>query len=170
MKMAGRKDYLLFSRNTLSIVYGLQENAIQRMLDFDHICRREKPSVAAIVNPTRGGWHKCFFGSREILLPMYRTLKQAAEKHPDAEVMVNFASFRSAYPTTKEALETASIRTVAVIAEGVPEKYSKELAALSRKKKKWVIGPATVSSRQGNASRRETSPRSTAIVTTAITP
>jgi succinyl-CoA synthetase alpha subunit len=142
--MAEKKDYLLFSRDTLSIVYGMQENAIQRMLDFDYLCRREKPSVAAIVNPTRGGWHPCFFGSREILIPMYRTLKQAAGKHPDADVMVNFSSFRSAYPTTKEALETETLRTVAVIAEGVPEKYSKELAVLARKKKKWVIGPATV--------------------------
>ena len=58
--------------------------------------------------------------------------------------MVNFASFRSAYPTTKEALETETIRTIAVIAEGVPEKYSRELAVLAKKKKKWVIGPATV--------------------------
>ncbi len=142
--MAEKKDYLLFSRDTLSIVYGMQEDAIRRMLDFDYLCRREKPSVAAVVDPTRGGWHPCFFGNREILIPMYRSLKQAVEKHPDADVMVNFSSFRSAYPTTKEALGTDTIRTVTVIAEGVPEKYSKELAALARKKNKWVIGPATV--------------------------
>ena len=144
MKPTERKDYILFDRNTLAIVYGMQEDAIQRMLDFDYICRREKPSVAAIVNPTRDGWHRCFFGSSEIVIPMYRTLKQAAENHPEADVMVNFASFRSAYPTTKEALETETLRTVAVIAEGVPEKYSRELAHLAKAKKKWIIGPATV--------------------------
>lgn len=144
MKPTERKDYILFDRNTLAIVYGMQEDAIQRMLDFDYICRREKPSVAAIVNPTRDGWHRCFFGSSEIVIPTYRRLKQAAENHPEADVMVNFASFRSAYPTTKEALETETLRTVAVIAEGVPEKYSRELAHLARKKKKWIIGPATV--------------------------
>jgi len=144
MKPTERKDYILFDRNTLAIVYGMQEDAIQRMLDFDYICRREKPSVAAIVNPTRDGWHRCFFGSSEIVIPMYRTLKQAAENHPEADVMVNFASFRSAYPTTREALETETLRTVAVIAEGVPEKYSRELAHLAKAKKKWIIGPATV--------------------------
>jgi ATP-citrate lyase alpha-subunit len=144
MKATERKDYILFDRNTLAIVYGMQEDAIQRMLDFDYICRREKPSVAAIVNPTRDGLHRCFFGSSEMLIPMYRTLKEAVEKHPEADVMVNFASFRSAYSTTKEALETETLRTIAVIAEGVPEKYSRELAHLARAKKKWIIGPATV--------------------------
>ncbi|NWF56230.1 MAG: ATP citrate synthase [Syntrophaceae bacterium] len=138
------KDYLLFARDTRAIVYGMQENAVQRMLDFDYLCRRERPSVAAIVNPTRGGWHQCFFGRGEILIPLYRTLKQTVEKHPDADVLVNFSSFRSAYPTTMEALETDTLRTIAVIAEGVPEKYSKELAILAKKKNKWVIGPATV--------------------------
>ena len=64
----------------MAVVYGMQEDAIQRMLDFDYICRREKPSVAAIVNPTREGWHKCFFGSEEKLIPMYRTLEQVVDK------------------------------------------------------------------------------------------
>ena len=142
--MTARKEYVLFDRNTQAIVYGMQQDAIQRMLDFDYICRREKPSVAAIVNPTRDGWHKCFFGSEETIIPMYRTLDQVVEKHPNADVMVNFASFRSAYATTKEALETTTIRTIAVIAEGIPEQHSRELAILAKKKGKWIIGPATV--------------------------
>ncbi len=142
--MTARKEYLLFDRDTQAVVYGMQEDAIQRMLDFDYLCRREKPSVAAIVNPTREGWHKCFYGSEETLIPMYRTLNQVVERHPNADVMVNFASFRSAYPTTKEALETETLRTIAVIVEGIPEQYSRELAILAKKKGKWIIGPATV--------------------------
>ncbi len=142
--MTAKKENILFDADTQAVVYGLQQGAIQGMLDFDYICRREKPSVAAIVNPTGDGWHKCFYGSEETLIPMYRTLKQVVEKHSNADVMVNFASFRSAYPTTKEALETESIRTIAVIAEGVPEQYARELALLAKKKGKWIIGPATV--------------------------
>jgi succinyl-CoA synthetase alpha subunit len=142
--MAVRKEYILFDRATQAVVYGIQEDAIQRMLDFDYICRREKPSVAAIVNPTRDGWHRCFFGSEETLIPMYRTLDQVVERHPNADVMVNFASFRSAYATTKEALETTTIQTIAVIAEGIPERHSRELAIMAKKKGKWIIGPATV--------------------------
>ena len=142
--MAKKPDYKLFDRDTTAIVFGYQQRAIQRMLDFDYICRREKPSVAAIVNPTREGFHKCFWGTKEILIPMYRTLEEATRNHPDADVMVNFASFRSAYPTTKEALLSKTIRTVAVIAEGVPERRTRELIKIAKEKKKWIIGPATV--------------------------
>jgi len=144
MKVIDKKDYVLFDRETQSIIYGYQQDAIQRMLDFDYICRRDKPSIAAVVNPTRGGWHKCFWGTGEILIPMSRSIKDATEKHPNADVMVSFASFRSAYPTTKEALAIDTLRTIAIIAEGVPERYSKELAAIARQKRKWIIGPATV--------------------------
>jgi len=103
---ANKPEYKLFDKDTRSIVFGFQQNAIQRMLDFDYACRREKPSVACIVNPTREGLHKCFWGTKEIMIPMYKTLAEATTKHKDADVMVNFASFRSAYDTTKEALET----------------------------------------------------------------
>lgn len=134
----------IFSRDTVSIVYGYHVNAIQRMLDFDFACGRKKPSVAAIVNPGSEGWHKAFFGSGEILIPIYRDFSSAAENHPAADVMVNFASFRSAFESTMEALNHPNIRTVAVIAEGVPERRARIIAAAAKKLDKMVIGPATV--------------------------
>jgi len=145
------KDYKLFDKNTQAIIFGYQQRAIQRMLDFDYACGRETPSIAAIVNPTRGGYHKCFWGSKEIILPMYTTIEEASKNHPQADVMVNFASFRSAYPRTKEALEIDNIRTVAIIAEGIPERYTKELIAIAKQKGKWIIGPATVGGIKGGA-------------------
>jgi succinyl-CoA synthetase alpha subunit len=145
------EDYRLFDKNTQSIIFGLQQRAIQGMLDFDYVCERETPSIAAIGNPTRGGYHKCFWGPREITLPIYKTIEEAAKNHPQADVMINFASFRSAYPRTKEALEIDSIRTVAIIAEGIPERYTKELIALAKQKRKWIIGPATVGAIKGGA-------------------
>jgi len=33
------EDYDLFDRNTQAIIYGFQVRAIQRMLDFDYVCR-----------------------------------------------------------------------------------------------------------------------------------
>jgi succinyl-CoA synthetase alpha subunit len=138
------KDYVLFDRRTRAFVYGYQTNAIQRMMDFDFICKRETPSIAAIINPGRAGIHKVFWGTKEIILPMYRTIADAVKAHPDADVMVNFASYRSAFETTMEALEQPSIRTIAVIAEGVPERQSRVMAATARARSKVVIGPATV--------------------------
>lgn len=141
---AAKKDYALFYRNTAAFVYGYQTNAIQRMLDFDYICKRERPSIAAIINPGRGGIHKAFWGTKEIILPMYKTVQEAAKIFPEADVMVNFASHRSAFETTMEALEQPTIRTVAVIAEGVPERQARIMSATARKLGKFIIGPATV--------------------------
>lgn len=41
----------LFSKHTKSIVWGMQTRAVQGMMDFDYVCSREEPSVAAMVYP-----------------------------------------------------------------------------------------------------------------------
>lgn len=134
----------LFTKDTTAIVYGYHVNAIQRMLDFDYACGRKVPSVAAIVNPGSEGVHKVFFGKGEVLLPMYKNFEAAAARHPKADVVVNFASYRSAFESSMEALNHQNIRTVCVIAEGVPERRARILAATAAKLDKMVIGPATV--------------------------
>jgi succinyl-CoA synthetase alpha subunit len=117
------------------------------MIDFDYLCKRETPSVAAVIRPTQGAaisYHKTFWGSKEIVVPVYKTLQMAMKNHPNADVMINFSSFRSAYPTSKEALESETIRTVAIIAEGMPERQSRHLIQIADKNNKKIIGPATV--------------------------
>ena len=137
-------DYTLFNKDTHAIIYNLKASPIQRMLDFDYICKRRTPSVIAVVHPGGSGHHKAFFGTKEILIPIYSQVSDAAHAYPNADVMVNFASFRSAFLSSKEALETKSIRTVAIIAEGMPERDVRILIALAKKSKKILIGPATV--------------------------
>ncbi|KXK25849.1 MAG: Succinyl-CoA ligase (ADP-forming) subunit alpha [candidate division WS6 bacterium OLB20] len=134
----------LFSTDTQAIFYNEHPLPIQRMLDYDWLCNREKPSIAAIVNPNRSGMHKTFFGSAEILIPVYTTITEAAAAHPDADVMVSFASMRSAYATSLEAIMTKSIRTVAITAEGMPENQTRDLIRASAENDTWLIGPATV--------------------------
>ncbi|MFX0046966.1 MAG: citrate/2-methylcitrate synthase [Candidatus Hermodarchaeota archaeon] len=141
------ESYELFNSDTQAIIYGFQANPVQRMLDFDYICRRKKPSVAAMIRPTQEAaiaYHKVFWGSKEIVIPVYKTLEMALKKHPSADVMINFASFRSAYDTSKEALEADTIRVVVIIAEGVPERQSRHLIKIADDKNKIIIGPATV--------------------------
>ena len=106
-----------------SFIYNNQVNATQRMLDFDYASGRQTPSVAAIINPTGAdSFAKFFFGTREILIPIYKTIEKAAKKHPNVDVMINFASFSSAASSTEEALAIPQIRTIVIIAEGVPER------------------------------------------------
>jgi ATP citrate (pro-S)-lyase len=135
----------LFSKTTQSFIYNNQVNATQRMLDFDYASGRETPSVSAIINPTGSdGYAKFFFGTREILIPVYKTIEKAAKLHPNADVMINFASFRSAAPSTEEALAIPQLRTIVMIAEGVPERRMKLVTAKAKALGKVIIGPATV--------------------------
>ncbi len=134
----------VINEKTQAIIYGRQLKAIQRMLDFDYVSKRETPSVAAIVDPTREGFETVFFGSDEILIPVYKTIEEAVERHSNTTVMINFASYRSAFETTKEALEMKNLKIIAVIAEGIPERKERILRALAKEKGKVIIGPATV--------------------------
>merc|ERR550514_962147 len=69
---------------------------------------------------------------------------EAVRKHSDVSVMINFASFRSVYPSTMEALGHPQLRTIAIIAEGVPEIKTRTLIKEAAAKKVQIIGPATV--------------------------
>lgn len=139
-----KRPFDLFHDKTEAIMFGYQQNAIQRMLDFDYACRRKRPSITAVVNPTRGGMHQAFWGNETIMIPIYQTLEEAVSQHPGADVLVNFASRRSAFGVTWEALDYPSIQTVVVIAEGIPEGRTREMNAKARRLKKVIVGPATV--------------------------
>ncbi|HIE34818.1 MAG TPA: ATP citrate synthase, partial [Campylobacterales bacterium] len=94
----------LFTRDTQAIFWNNNRNAIQRMLDYDYIIKREKPSVAAIVAPTSSNkFDKFFFGTEEVMIPIYRSTAEAVAAHPNADVLLNFASFRTAYDVTMDA-------------------------------------------------------------------
>mmetsp|Transcript_31995 Transcript_31995/g.62981 ORF Transcript_31995/g.62981 Transcript_31995/m.62981 type:complete len:1085 (+) Transcript_31995:61-3315(+) len=131
--------------DTTCIVYGLQNRAVQGMLDFDFMCKRKKPSVEAMVFPFSGNHYvKFYWGTEETLMPVYTTTKEASEKHPNASVFVNFASFRSVYETSMDAMGLSTIKTVAIIAEGVPEQQTREIIKTAEAKGIGIIGPATV--------------------------
>lgn len=133
----------LFSNKTTAIFFGLQPRAIQSMLDFDYVCER-KPSIKAIVRPQGSGKHKCFFGDKEIFIPIFKTLKEAMNAFPKTTVLVNFASMRSAFQPSIKAIKSKNIKTIAIIAEGIPERQTRILLSTAKKNKKTIIGPATV--------------------------
>ncbi len=136
--------YELFSPDTTAFIYGNQNRAAQRMLDFDYLSGRKTPSVVGFITPTGSGYHTVFWGTKEIRIPRYKSLAEAMRHHSKADVMVNFASERSCAETTYEALETDQIRTICMIAEGVPQRDIRKISAIAKEKGKWIIGPATV--------------------------
>ena len=132
--------------DTRSIVYGLQTGAVQGMLDFDFMCNRARPSVACMVFPFNGNHYmKLYWGTDEALIPVYTTIAEAVAKHTDATVMINFASFRSVYETVEDTLQFShQIKTIAIIAEGVPESQTRQIIKAAGDKGVGLIGPATV--------------------------
>ncbi|KAI7847714.1 citrate synthase-like protein [Circinella umbellata] len=137
--------YRPFTKKTRAVVYGMQPRAVQGMLDFDFMCKRETPSVACMVYPF-GGSHvqKFYWGTKETLIPVFTSLKEASEKFPEADVVVNFASCRSVFDSTREILTFPQFKTIAIIAEGVPERRARQLLHEAERRKVLVIGPATV--------------------------
>eukprot|EP00004_Rigifila_ramosa_P008257 TRINITY_DN1946_c0_g1_i1.p1 TRINITY_DN1946_c0_g1~~TRINITY_DN1946_c0_g1_i1.p1 ORF type:complete len:1122 (-),score=261.03 TRINITY_DN1946_c0_g1_i1:71-3436(-) len=142
---AAKPSHLLFTSHTRSFVYGMQPRAVQGMLDFDFVCKRKVPSVAAMVYPMSGNhFQKFYFGTSEVLMPVYQTIAQALAKYPEVDTMVNFASSRSVFESMEECFRHPQIRTVAIIAEGVPEAKTRIIIRRAAEKGVTLIGPATV--------------------------
>ena len=72
-------------------------------------------------------------------------MSEAVKKHAEVDILINFASLRSAYDATLEALNLDQFRVISIIAEGIPENKTKQLNKLAREKGVAIIGPATVS-------------------------
>jgi len=136
----------LFSKKTRAIIWGLQTRAVQGMMDFDFVCGREEPSVAAMVYPMAPGDSKqnFYWGHKEVLVPIYKNMSDAMSAFPDVDVVVSFASLRSAYDSALEVLTYPQIRTLAIIAEGIPENFTRRLCKAADAKGVTIIGPATV--------------------------
>ena len=135
----------LFTRDTQAIFWNNNKTAIQRMLDYDYTIKRETPSVAAIVAPTSGNkFEKFFWGGDEIMIPLYKNTTEAKAAQPQADVLLNFGSFRTAYDVTMEALNLGGFKTIMITAEGIPERLARGMNAYARELGVTVIGPATV--------------------------
>ena len=138
--------YQPFTTETRAFIYGMQPRAVQGMLDFDHMCKRKTPSVAAMIYPF-GGSHvqKFYWGDKETLMPVVESVAEAVKKFPEVDTVVNFASFRSVYESTMDIINNfPAIRTIAIIAEGVPERRARQILAAAQEKGVLIIGPATV--------------------------
>ncbi|MCW8953893.1 MAG: ATP citrate synthase [Sulfurimonas sp.] len=135
----------LYTKDTQAIFWNNNKTAIQRMLDYDYTIQRKTPSVAAIVAPTSGNkFEKFFYGPDEVMIPLFKTTADAKAAQPQADVLLNFASFRTAYDVTMEALEIGGFSSIMITAEGIPERLARAMNQTAREQGVIVIGPATV--------------------------
>ena len=145
-RIEGSMDaHSLFNAHTEAIVFGMQIRAVQGMLDFDYMSGRKKPSVSCMVFPFSGNhYQKFYWGNEEVLVPVYEKLSYALKRHTNVDCMNNFSTIRSAFSTSMEALNHPQIRSLAIIAEGIPERQSRMLLKAANQRNVTMIGPATV--------------------------
>lgn len=135
----------LFTKDTQAIFWNNNASAIQRMLDYDYTIKRKTPSVAGIVAPTSSNkFEKFFWGPDEVMIPLYKNTAEAKAAQPQADVLLNFASLRTAYDVTMEALQIGGFKSIMITAEGIPERLARRMNQAARDKNVIVIGPATV--------------------------
>ena len=140
------EDIPTFDKTTQVFVWGLHQKLVQRMLDYDYASGRDKPSVVALLDGNKKGksFMNFFWNDQEILIPVFNNFNDATLDFPQASALINLASFRSAFQVTEDAINQPNINKIIIIAEGIPEKWSRDLFYLSRKKNKLIIGPSTV--------------------------
>ncbi|MBE0490637.1 MAG: ATP citrate synthase [Sulfurospirillum sp.] len=134
----------LFNKDTQAIFWNNNMPAIQRMLDYDFTIQKAKPSIVAIVAPTSNNkFEKLFYGGDEVMIPVFTTLQHARDAFKQADVLVNFGSFRRAYDVSMKALQIGGFKTIMVTAEGIPERLARRMNFEARKIGVTIIGPAT---------------------------
>ena len=131
--------------NTNCIIFGSQFKAAQRMLDFDYLCGKDKPSVVAILDDKISKNKKIplFWGNEVILLNVYNDIDIIIKEHL-FDTVVSFASFRASYDVIMKLLDYYCINKIVIIAEGIPEQFTRKINFKANKLNKLIIGPATV--------------------------
>uniref|UniRef100_H3A1H0 ATP citrate synthase n=1 Tax=Latimeria chalumnae TaxID=7897 RepID=H3A1H0_LATCH len=122
-----------------------QKKIVQNLFNFDFICFPTQPTFLIAVFFFFGDHkQKFYWGHKEILIPVYKNMADAMKKHPEVDVLISFASLRSAYDSTIETMNFPQIHTIAIIAEGIPEALTRKLIKMADEKGVTIIGPATV--------------------------
>lgn len=71
---------------------------------------------------------KFYWGHKEILIPVYKNMSDAMKKHPDVDVLISFASLRSAFDSTMETMQYPQVnappRTICKVLHGLERKIT----------------------------------------------
>jgi len=138
------KNYInMLQPNTKMGIYGGDyQNIAQRIIDFDIISNRNEPSIGYIIDPNLVNKKLLQLYWKDNVIIMIPIFKELPNDNLSVKGIINFASFRSAYSSSISCLKNNNIDWIAIIAEGMPELFSKKL---SREfPNKLILGPSTI--------------------------
>lgn len=65
--------------------------------------------MTLLAPPSGDHKQKFYWGHKEILLPVYKNMADAMRKHPEVDVVISFASLRSAFDSTMEVMQYSQV-------------------------------------------------------------
>jgi ATP citrate (pro-S)-lyase len=124
---------------------GSHPATLQAILDFDFLNGRREPSVKAIVASGRKH-ERYFFGTREVVIPVYESLKRVPAKQKQAiNLFVNLVSGRRVLNTTSELIaKLPKLAGGVIFAERLPERHALALYDQAKQHDTWIAGGASV--------------------------
>jgi ATP-citrate lyase alpha-subunit len=130
----------MFTNDTKAAFYNTNPKIIQRMLDYEYLCSRPTPSIICTIHPTDSKkFILAYYGDKPYIIPQYNSIEDAYQEHKECDLMLNFASFRSAGKITSEASKYYKI--IHIVAEGIEERLTRDLRPMNDG---MIIGPSSV--------------------------
>jgi ATP-citrate lyase alpha-subunit len=132
----------MFTTTTTAVFYNTNANVIQRMFDFEFLVSRDQPSIIAAIHPNNNKKYIiAYFGDKPIIIPQFKTIEDCYNELGKADILLNFASFRTAGKVTIEALQY--YKAIHIVAEGIEERLTRDILKL-KQKDQLIIGPSSV--------------------------
>jgi len=119
-------------------------NAARRMAEFCYLSKLPYSVTAFVYPPDAGKTAEIPYGSQFLAVPIYKTVKDATDHHPESNAALIYIGANRAYAASMEALENPNIKFVSMITEGVPEKDAKLLIKNSKRLGKILNGPSSI--------------------------
>jgi citrate synthase len=139
-------DFELLKNAELSILaIGNHPLILQSILDYDFLVGKTSPSLKAIIQSTENRkFQKFFFGSEEVLIPIFENIPICKQNFSEIDLFINLNSGRRCYQTTLDFFGNYPDALGGhLFAEDVPEKHAIDLYKRFGEKK-IVAGPSGV--------------------------
>ncbi len=137
---------IVANRNTRVMIQGgpAGVNAARRMAEFCHLIKAPLNVQAFVFPPDAGKTAEIPFGAELVSVPIYKTVAEATQNHPTINTTLIYVGPDRAFGAAKEALADPHIQLVSMITEGVPEKDTKILTKIAKKRDKIFNGPSAI--------------------------
>jgi len=128
-------------------------NAARRMAEFRYLIGEPINVPAFVFPPDAGRSVGIPYGSQYVSTPVYETVSEAMEKHPEINTSLVYIAPDRACDAAMEALDSPNIKLVSMITEGLPERDARILIRKARESDKLFNGPSSIGILSGGENR-----------------